>query len=496
MLNLNSLFIATVLRGGGGGSPYDPDAQAFIDAAGITDEAIQQKINTLVLDLKGDNLWSGLKVLYPFAGTSAASHKYNLKDPRDLDAAFRLTFSGGWTHNEGEAYGNGTDGYANTHFDPSDLTDKLQVFYGLYVSQYNTAAGDTWGGVTSGQLPRYRTALWGSAGATNTFWETGSGAAQFISNFGYGVDTGLFSFNMDAGAFTLGTNNYAFSTGTDSFTPTSGPFQDWYLSAFNNNGSVSGYSNFHYNSVVIYDQSLTVIERAKLQSALDNYFGGRANLNAPNNLWTYYKFDTGAFTTDSSGQGFTLTNVGSVAEVAGKYGTAAEFDGTNYLYGSTDAGQEPFNGATTWNACAWISLDNYTSDQAFLHKQASTFVGFRVIIRPGVPRDILVTAGSTNMGFALPSGAFTDTTWHHVTVRLSSGNQFRVYLDGEQLGNLTRTTTYTNAGSTALHIGRSSLSAAGFLYGRIDDLAIYRNTRLLDRGEIYNMVYSDYAIKS
>jgi hypothetical protein len=79
-------------------SAFDPDAQAFITAAAITDPTQQGAINTLVTDLKGYSIWTKFKAIYPIVGGTASSHKYNLKDPRDLDAAFRLTFATGWTH--------------------------------------------------------------------------------------------------------------------------------------------------------------------------------------------------------------------------------------------------------------------------------------------------------------------------------------------------------------------------------------------------------------
>ena len=72
----------------------DPDAQAFITAAAITDPTQQAAINTLVVDLKGYSIWTKMKALYPFVGGTASAHKFNLKDPRDLDSAFRLVFSG------------------------------------------------------------------------------------------------------------------------------------------------------------------------------------------------------------------------------------------------------------------------------------------------------------------------------------------------------------------------------------------------------------------
>lgn len=97
----------------------DPNAQAFITAANITDPTQKSAINQLVVDLKGYGIWTKMKAIYPFVGGTASTHKYNLKDPRDLDAAFRLVFNGGWTHSSNGATPNGTNGYANTKLIPS-----------------------------------------------------------------------------------------------------------------------------------------------------------------------------------------------------------------------------------------------------------------------------------------------------------------------------------------------------------------------------------------
>jgi hypothetical protein len=101
--------------------PVDPDAQAFITAAAITDPTQQSAVNQLVVDLKGYGVWTKMKALYPFVGGTASQHKFNLKDPRDLDAAFRLVFNGGWTHSSTGAQPNGVNGYADTFVNNSTI---------------------------------------------------------------------------------------------------------------------------------------------------------------------------------------------------------------------------------------------------------------------------------------------------------------------------------------------------------------------------------------
>jgi hypothetical protein len=122
--------VGTRVYGGGGG--IDPDAQAFITAAGITDATQQQAINTLVVDMKGYGIWTKMKAIYPFVGGTATAHKYNLKDPRDLDAAFRLVFNGGWTHSSNGATPNGTNGYADTFLNNSTVLGQNDNSFSIY----------------------------------------------------------------------------------------------------------------------------------------------------------------------------------------------------------------------------------------------------------------------------------------------------------------------------------------------------------------------------
>jgi PKD repeat protein len=97
----------------------DADATAFLLATGITDTTIVSAINVLVTDFKNAGIWAKMKAIYPMVGGTATTHKFNLKDPRDLDAAFRLGFNGGWTHSANGALPNGSNAYADTFFNPS-----------------------------------------------------------------------------------------------------------------------------------------------------------------------------------------------------------------------------------------------------------------------------------------------------------------------------------------------------------------------------------------
>jgi hypothetical protein len=110
----------------------DADAQAFITAAGITNLTQASAVNVLVNDLKTYGLWTKMKSLYPMVGGSATSHKFNLKDPRDLDAAYRLVFNGGWIHSATGAKPNGTTGYANTGLVPNTVLQTNSTHLSYY----------------------------------------------------------------------------------------------------------------------------------------------------------------------------------------------------------------------------------------------------------------------------------------------------------------------------------------------------------------------------
>jgi hypothetical protein len=115
----------------------DSDAQAFITAASITDNTQKSAINQLVVDLKAYSIWTKFKAIYPIVGGTASTHKFNLKDPRDLDAAFRLTFASGVTHSSSGMLGNGTTGYANTNFNPNTSGATLNSHHISFYSRTN-----------------------------------------------------------------------------------------------------------------------------------------------------------------------------------------------------------------------------------------------------------------------------------------------------------------------------------------------------------------------
>jgi len=125
-----------------------PDAFRFIEVANITDQTQITALNSLVGGLKSYGLWDKMRAIYPFIGGTAFSHKWNLKDPRDIDAAYRILWFGSIVHSSKGAAFDGSS-YGDTRFAPfTALTNATQSNHlAGYISGsttgINTVAGNT-----------------------------------------------------------------------------------------------------------------------------------------------------------------------------------------------------------------------------------------------------------------------------------------------------------------------------------------------------------------
>jgi hypothetical protein len=89
---------------------------AFLTASAISDATIRGGLNTFDIGLIANSLDTKMRAIYPFVGGTSSTHRWNFMDARDLDAAFRLAFSGTITHSANGAQGNGVNGYADSFF--------------------------------------------------------------------------------------------------------------------------------------------------------------------------------------------------------------------------------------------------------------------------------------------------------------------------------------------------------------------------------------------
>jgi len=256
--------------GGGGGN--DADALAFITAASITDSTQQSAINTLVTDLKTYGIWTKMKAIYPFVGGTASSHKFNLKDPRDLDAAYRLVFNGGLTHDSMGISLNGTNGYADTRMNANSTNfNYLSQHLSLY-SRTNTDGGYVDMGVQTGSGKRFvefcirlNGSFYGAL-----FYNDTNGGADYLT-YTNNDSRGFYTFNRPSNTIVnIFKNSNKVSTKTQTSSNTMFSETPLFIGAVNGFPSAGGYTNRQYAFASIGD-GLTDAEALAFYNAVQTY---------------------------------------------------------------------------------------------------------------------------------------------------------------------------------------------------------------------------------
>jgi len=111
----------------------DSDSSKIIEAVRSTGvvitEAMRLYVDYIVSNMKAIGTWDLCNAVYGFVGGTAASHKWNWKNPIDTDAAFRATFINTSHTTNGLVFSG--NGYANTFFNPSihSVTDASIIHY-------------------------------------------------------------------------------------------------------------------------------------------------------------------------------------------------------------------------------------------------------------------------------------------------------------------------------------------------------------------------------
>lgn len=201
------------------------------------------------------------------------------------------------------------------------------------------------------------------------------------------------------------------------------------------------------------------------------------------NLKGYYRFNSGALTTDSSGQSNTLTNNNTVGEIAGgKWGYAADFGASNtskYFSLGNDYG---LNGQTV-SISLWFKMANPSDNVEFFgifdNTTNTQFYGGYNGTNLSLVRD------RVGVGTNIISVAKTlDTGWHHYVGTLSnggSGGPLELFFDRVSQGTDSVPSGNGSVGqSDEFRIGRGPGSA--YMKGLIDDLGVLN--KVLSQAEI------------
>jgi hypothetical protein len=188
-------------------------------------------------------------------------------------------------------------------------------------------------------------------------------------------------------------------------------------------------------------------------------------------LQAFYKLDD---TSDSSGNGNTLTNNGDVSFASGKIGNAAVFDGSNYLQ-ATDSNLPSGQSARTIS-CWYKTTSN--SDLNVLTYGSQSYNGGVVLYSQNDGKFIFSQYGD---GICSTS-SLNDNNWHNIVVTYD-GTNWILYVDGsandqKEMG--------TDTQLAELLIG-GAFGGGGNFDGSIDAVGIW-NRALSDAevAELYN----------
>jgi hypothetical protein len=165
-------------------------------------------VNNMVQALVANGIWTKIKAIYPIIGTTAAAHKFNLKDPRDADAAYRLSFlGGGWTHSSNGATPNGTTSWANTFLVPSTSLSVSSGHISFYSRVQALLASNLDIGASSGVTAANLCAIGIGRNTNSSLFTWGTQATGTLATLSSSSSQGFFVGNQNA-ATAAGRNIY------------------------------------------------------------------------------------------------------------------------------------------------------------------------------------------------------------------------------------------------------------------------------------------------
>jgi len=99
---------------------------------GVSNNGVWVAVDDYIKSLKANGIYTKLKAVYLMIGGSASTHKYNLKNVADTDAAFRIMWFGSGIHSQNGFQGNGANSYGNTFFKPNENLTTNNESFGFY----------------------------------------------------------------------------------------------------------------------------------------------------------------------------------------------------------------------------------------------------------------------------------------------------------------------------------------------------------------------------
>lgn len=200
------------------------------------------------------------------------------------------------------------------------------------------------------------------------------------------------------------------------------------------------------------------------------------------NLRAYYKLDeSSGDPADSSGNGYTLTNNGTVAFSSGKINNGADFANTSTKYfRRTGASVLGLTATTSVSVSLWFKIvsEPNTDEELFyiFHKLAAGSLIRALYYYNGGTRQLLIGRNGAVTAYASYNGNFGDNTWRHLVV-VFNGSTIEYYLNGTSVASASVSGTYDSSGAAqSAGFGLSDLAFGtgdGSLNGMLDEVGVW-----------------------
>lgn len=178
------------------------------------------------------------------------------------------------------------------------------------------------------------------------------------------------------------------------------------------------------------------------------------------------------------------TNAINLSGTATPTAGTGEVDGGLTLNGSTQYEQSPsatnFNFTTNGTAEGWVNLNNLSSNQGLIGKnaQATDRNGYDLQVQTSGKLFIELASASANIG-GLTTSAITSGAWHHLAMTWNGTTLF-AYIDGVKDATSFSQTLTPVSNVWPLIIGASGEQLFNFLGGKIDEVRLSNTARSAD----------------
>jgi hypothetical protein len=211
-------------------------------------------------------------------------------------------------------------------------------------------------------------------------------------------------------------------------------------------------------------------------------------LGLQTNCTGFWEFENTSWT-DATGNGTTLTGVGSPTSVAGKVGNAASLgNSANALTAASNTNISA--GGGSFSAAAWFNLPaNVSASTLMYNKDLNTFGnrewGFGNVFSGSNKWNFSCFNTGTTEFFATAAASFS-TGWHYVVGTYDSGTKaLTIYVDGSVSGSgATLTGTLNSSASATLNFGRAGAGTPTSQNPLLVDQAGFWKGRVLSAGDV------------